>query len=201
MDPEPLNSVEKSHQHKAAVGVLTYAQQHLEFQLKEPWYGTAYSIEKITASTIQGWVLSAPNKNVHLSAPNKNVHLPAPNKFISTDLSLKVAPEKVKFPVLLSRSSYSALWYKPDTLFSTPKAYVKIHFNCPYAGNSPEAEILTHIFTHILMDYLNDNAYYAQVVGLYYSISHTDAGFQVNLLGYNHKLRILLETIVEEIAT
>jgi hypothetical protein len=25
--------------------------------------------------------------------------------------------------------------------------------------------------------------------------------FQVNLLGYNHKLRILLETIVEEIAT
>ncbi|CAK8543240.1 unnamed protein product [Lathyrus sativus] len=158
----------------------------------EPWYGTAYSIEKITPSTIQGWVLSA---------PNENVHLPAPNKFIPTDLSLKIASEKVKFPVLLSRSSYSALWYKPDTLFSTPKAYVKINFNCPYAGNSPEAEILTHIFTQLLMDYLNDNAYYAQVAGLYYSISHTDGGFQVNLVGYNHKLRILLETIVEEIAT
>ncbi|CAJ2671458.1 unnamed protein product [Trifolium pratense] len=158
----------------------------------EPWYGTAYSIEKITPSAIQGWVFSA---------PEENIHLPAPNKFIPTDLSLKIVPEKVKFPVLLSRSSYSALWYKPDTLFSTPKAYVKINFNCPYAGNSPEAEILTHIFTQLLMDYLNDYAYYAQVAGLYYSISHTDAGFQVNLLGYNHKLRILLETIVEEIAT
>ncbi|GAU30048.1 hypothetical protein TSUD_332170 [Trifolium subterraneum] len=158
----------------------------------EPWYGTAYSIEKITASAIEGWVLSA---------PDENIHLPAPNKFIPTDLSLKIVPEKVKFPVLLSRSSYSALWYKPDTLFSTPKAYVKINFNCPYAGNSPETEILTHIFTQLLMDYLNDYAYYAQVAGLYYSISHTDAGFQVNLLGYNHKLRILLETIVEEIAT
>lgn len=158
----------------------------------EPWYGTAYSIEKITASTIEGWVLSA---------PDENMHLPAPNKFIPTDLSIKVVPEKVKFPVLLSRSSYSALWYKPDTLFSTPKAYVKINFNCPHAGNSPEAEILTHIFTQLLMDYLNDNAYYAQVAGLHYSISHTDAGFQVNLLGYNHKLRVLLETIFEEIAT
>ncbi|XP_073221910.1 insulin-degrading enzyme-like 1, peroxisomal isoform X3 [Cicer arietinum] len=126
----------------------------------EPWYGTAYSIEKITASAIQ-----------------------------------------VKFPVLLSRSSYSALWYKPDTLFSTPKAYVKIDFNCPYAGNSPEAEILTHIFTQLLMDYLNDYAYYAQVAGLHYSINHTDTGFQVTLSGYNHKLRILLETIVEMIAT
>ncbi|XP_004493495.1 insulin-degrading enzyme-like 1, peroxisomal isoform X1 [Cicer arietinum] len=159
----------------------------------EPWYGTAYSIEKITASAIQGWVLSA---------PDENMHLPVPNKFIPTDLSLKIVSEKqVKFPVLLSRSSYSALWYKPDTLFSTPKAYVKIDFNCPYAGNSPEAEILTHIFTQLLMDYLNDYAYYAQVAGLHYSINHTDTGFQVTLSGYNHKLRILLETIVEMIAT
>ncbi|OIW21916.1 hypothetical protein TanjilG_14752 [Lupinus angustifolius] len=113
----------------------------------EPWYGTAYSIEKVTDSVIQGWVLSA---------PDENLHLPAPNIFIPTDLSLKTVQEKVKFPVLLSRSSYSALWYKPDTLFSIPKAYVKIDFHCPYAGNSPETEVLTHIFTELLMDYLNE---------------------------------------------
>ncbi|CAJ1911887.1 unnamed protein product [Sphenostylis stenocarpa] len=136
----------------------------------EPWYGTAYSLEKITGSMIQGWMASA---------PDENMHLPAPNKFIPTDLSLKTVQEKEKFPVLLSRSTYSALWYKPDTLFSTPKAYVKIDFNCPYAGSSPEAD----------------------VAGLYYSINDTDGGFQVTLLGYNHKLRILLETIVEQIAT
>jgi len=64
--------------------------------------------------------------------------------------------KQVKFPVLLSRSTHSALWYKPDTLFSTPKAYVKIDFNCPYAGSSPESELLVHIFTQLLMDYLND---------------------------------------------
>ncbi|XP_061340328.1 insulin-degrading enzyme-like 1, peroxisomal [Gastrolobium bilobum] len=158
----------------------------------EPWYGTAYSVEKITGSAIQGWVLSA---------RDENMHLPAPNIFIPTDLSLKIVQEKVKFPVLLSWSSYSALWYKPDTLFSIPKAYVKIDFHCPYAGNSPEAEVLTHIFTQLLMDYLNEYAYYAQVAGLYYSINHTDDGFQVTLLGYNHKLRILLETLVQKIAT
>lgn len=158
----------------------------------EPWYGTAYSIEKITGSAIRGWVLSA---------PDENMHLPVPNEFIPTDLSLKLVQEKVKFPVLLRRSTYSALWYKPDTLFSTPKAFVKIDFNCPYAGNSPEAEVLAHIFTQLLMDYLNEYAYYAQVAGLYYNINHTDGGFQVTLLGYNHKLRILLETIVAKIVT
>ncbi|KAK8473442.1 hypothetical protein PHAVU_001G133200 [Phaseolus vulgaris] len=157
----------------------------------EPWYGTAYSLEKITGSAIQGWMASS---------ADENMHLPAPNKFIPTDLSLKTVQETVKFPVLLSRSTYSALWYKPDTLFATPKAYVKIDFNCPYAGSSPEAQILVNIFTQLLMDYLNDYAYYAQVAGLYYGINRTDGGFEVTLFGYNHKLRILLETIVEKIA-
>lgn len=41
-------------------------------------------------------------------------------------------------------------------MFYTPKAYVKIDFNCPQAGNSPEADVLTDIFTRLLMDYLNE---------------------------------------------
>ncbi|KAF5474140.1 hypothetical protein F2P56_006066 [Juglans regia] len=156
----------------------------------EPWYETPYSVEKITCSMIQEWVLGA---------PNENLHLPAPNVFIPTDLSLKNAQE-VKFPVLLRKSSRSRLWYKPDTRFSTPKAYVKMDFNCPHAGNSPEAEVLTDIFTRLIMDYLNEYAYDAQVAGLYYGINHIDCGFQVTLVGYNHKLRALLETVLEKIA-
>lgn len=56
----------------------------------------------------------------------------------------------------MRKSPYSRLWYKPDSTFYSPKAYVKIDFNCPFAGNSPEAEILTDIFTRLLMDYLNE---------------------------------------------
>ncbi|XP_052172823.1 insulin-degrading enzyme-like 1, peroxisomal [Diospyros lotus] len=157
----------------------------------EPWYGTAYSVEKIAGSMIQQWMESA---------PGEHLHLPAPNVFIPTDLSLKNFPEKAKLPLLLRKSPYSRLWYKPDTMFSTPKAYVKIDFNCPYVGNSPEAEVLTDIFTRLLMDYLNEYAYYAQVAGLYYSINLVDNGFQVTVVGYNHKLRILLETVIEKIS-
>ncbi|XP_034693359.1 insulin-degrading enzyme-like 1, peroxisomal isoform X1 [Vitis riparia] len=157
----------------------------------EPWYGTAFSIEKITVSMIQQWMLAA---------PNEHLHLPDPNDFIPTDLSLKDVQEKAKFPVLLRKSSYSTLWYKPDTMFSTPKAYVKIDFNCPFASSSPEADVLTDIFTRLLMDYLNEDAYYAEVAGLYYCLSNTDSGFQVAMAGYNHKLGILLETVVEKIA-
>ncbi|GLT29358.1 hypothetical protein SLA2020_042300 [Shorea laevis] len=157
----------------------------------EPWYGTAYSIEKVTTSRIQEWMSLA---------PNENLHLPAPNIFIPADLSLKDPEEKIKYPVLLRKSSYSRVWYKPDTMFSSPKAYVKIDFNCPYASNSPEAQVLTSIFARLVMDYLNEFAYYAEVAGLYYVISNAESGFKVTLDGYNHKLRILLETVVDKIA-
>lgn len=160
--------------------------------LTEPWYGTAFSVEKITGSIIQEWMDRA---------PEAHLHLPSPNVFIPTDLSIKNVQEKATLPVMLRKSEYSRLWYKPDTTFSTPKAYVKLDFYCPFAGNSPEASVLTDISTRLLMDYLNEYAYDAQVAGLYYSISHTDNGFQVTLRGYSHKLKILLDTVIEKITT
>ncbi|XP_027173637.1 insulin-degrading enzyme-like 1, peroxisomal [Coffea eugenioides] len=157
----------------------------------EPWYGTAFSVEKLTSSMIQQWMEKAPNE--HLC-------LPSPNLFIPTDLSLKEVSDKAEFPVLLWKSPYSRLWYKHDTVFLTPKAYVKIDFSCPCSGNSPESIVLADIFTRLLMDYLNEYAYDAQVAGLYYAVSNTDNGFQVTVVGYNHKLRVLLETVVGKIA-
>ncbi|XP_041998560.1 insulin-degrading enzyme-like 1, peroxisomal [Salvia splendens] len=158
---------------------------------KEPWYGTAYSVERLTGSKIEQWADKA---------PGEGLHLPVENVFIPTDLSLKTGSEQMKLPVLLRKTPYSRLWYKPDTAFSTPKAYVKIDFNCPLSGSSPESEVLTEIFTRLLMDYLNEYAYDAQVAGLYYSVSNTESGFQVTVVGYNHKLTILLETVIQRIA-
>ncbi|KAI3984394.1 hypothetical protein MKX01_011348 [Papaver californicum] len=156
----------------------------------EPWYGTGYSLENINSSAIQQWISAA---------PDQSLHLPTPNVFIPTDLSIKDLTEKVKFPVLLRKSSYSRLWFKPDSMFFTPKAYVKIDFNCPCTSHTPEAVVLTDVFTRLLMDYLNEYAYDAQVAGLYYGINSTDTGFQVIVTGYNHKMRILVDKIIEQI--
>lgn len=64
--------------------------------------------------------------------------------------------EQETVPVLLRNSPFSRLWYKPDTNFSKPKAYFKMDFNCPLAVSSPDAAVLTDIFTRLLMDYLNE---------------------------------------------
>lgn len=64
--------------------------------------------------------------------------------------------KQVKVPYMLRKSSFSRLWYKPDTMFFTPKAYIRIDFNCPHSNYSPEATVLTDVFTRLLMDYLNE---------------------------------------------
>ncbi|XP_059309265.1 insulin-degrading enzyme-like 1, peroxisomal isoform X2 [Lycium ferocissimum] len=135
----------------------------------EPWYGTAYSLEKITSSAIEQWVEKA---------PDGNLHLPVPNMFIPTDLSIKTVSNKMNFPVLLRKSPYSRLWYKPDTLFSMPKGHCIIDFTCPQSRSSPEAAVLTSIFVWLLKDYLNEYAYNAELAGLNYWISAHCSGFE-----------------------
>ncbi|XP_049354537.1 insulin-degrading enzyme-like 1, peroxisomal [Solanum verrucosum] len=156
----------------------------------EPWYETAYSLEKITSSVIEQWMEKA---------PDGNLHLPVPNMFIPTDLSIKTVSNKMNFPVLLRKSPYSRLWYKPDTLFSMPKGYCIIDFICPQSRSSPESAVLTCIFVRLLKDYLNDYAYDAEIAGLGYWISGHCSGFEVTVSGYNHKMRILLEKVIDRI--
>ncbi|GJN32785.1 hypothetical protein PR202_gb21313 [Eleusine coracana subsp. coracana] len=70
----------------------------------------------------------------------------------------------------------------------------------PENVSSPESAVLTDLFTRLLMDYLNDYAYDAEVAGLYYSVKPNDTGFQVTMVGYNDKMRTLLETVIGKIA-
>ncbi|KAG7561204.1 Metalloenzyme LuxS/M16 peptidase-like [Arabidopsis thaliana x Arabidopsis arenosa] len=164
----------------------------------EPWYNTAYSLEKISKFTIQFKLMQ--------SAPDVNLFLPTPNVFIPTDFSLKHFTDKNQvleqdiFPVLLRKTSFSRLWYKPDTKFFKPKAYVKMDFNCPLAVSSPDTVVLSNLFVWLLVDYLNEYAYYAQAAGLHYGLSLSDNGFELSLVGFNHKLRILLEAVIQKIA-
>ncbi|KAG8080044.1 hypothetical protein GUJ93_ZPchr0007g4342 [Zizania palustris] len=159
--------------------------------LTEPWYGTSYFVEAAPPSIIQKWV----NK-----APMEDLHMPKPNIFIPSDLSLKNVEEKAAFPFMLRKTLFSRVWYKPDTMFFTPKAYIKMDFQCPLSHSSPESTVLTDIFTRLLMDYLNEYAYDAQVAGIYYTVRPNDTGFQITMVGYNDKMSTLLETVIGKIA-
>ncbi|KAJ4904867.1 Insulinase (Peptidase family M16) family protein [Raphanus sativus] len=154
-------------------------------------------IKHLQESGVSQWIF---DEEWVQSAPDVKLHLPVPNVFIPTDFSLKDVKDKDLFPVLLRKTSFSRLWYKPDTKFFKPKAYVKIYFNCPFANTSPDAVVLSNIFVWLLVDCLNEYGYYARAAGLNYGLSLSGNGFELYLAGFNHKLRILLEAIMQKIA-
>lgn len=156
----------------------------------EPWYGTPFCVEKLSESLL---------KQCRTASTDTRLYLPSPNLFLPTDLSIKVPKESAGHPYLLQKSSLSRLWYKPDFTFQTPKACIRIHFNSPESNCSPEAKILTHIFLKLLVDYLNEYAYYAEVAGLDYNLHQTKSGFEVSVSGFNDKIPILVEKIIEKV--
>ncbi|KAH7372611.1 hypothetical protein KP509_17G012900 [Ceratopteris richardii] len=156
----------------------------------EPWYTTSFSMEKISMNTIEQWK----------SCPiDSRLHLPSANPFLATDLSLKSNNQKMDLPGLLHKSSMSTLWFKSDHLFKTPKACIEIDFHSPESNSTPEATVLTAAFVELVVDYLNEIAYFAEVAGLSYRITSTSHGFQVSMSGYNHKIASLLDKILEKV--
>ncbi|KAG0591845.1 hypothetical protein KC19_1G206700 [Ceratodon purpureus] len=156
----------------------------------EPWYGTPYSKDYIDKEVVKEW---------ETAAINPRLYFPSPNVFIASDFSIRDLDPEVKHPILARNTAMSRLWYKPDTTFRTPKAHIYLHFSCPESNYSAEANLLTDIFAKLLKDQLNEYAYYASIAGLGYSISRTADGFEVVVAGYNQKLPVLVEKIMEKI--
>jgi insulysin len=156
----------------------------------EPWYGTEYVLESLSeafAGALKG------------CGRNEKLRLPTPNRFIPTDFSLISKDESFDTPQLIHESKMSKLWYKPDTLFNTPKGQVYLSLISPESYTSPEAAVCTNLLTKMLIDSMNEVVYYAEVAGLFYSISSTTVGLQLAFSGYSHKLLTLAEDVVKRL--
>ncbi|CAB66103.1 putative protein [Arabidopsis thaliana] len=89
-------------------------------------------------------------------------------------------------------------WY--NTAEKIIKFTIQMDFNCPLAVSSPATVVLSNSSVWLLVDYLNEYAYYAQAARLHYGLSLSDNGFELSLTGFNHKLRILLEAVIQKMA-
>ncbi|XP_056460504.1 nardilysin-like [Gadus chalcogrammus] len=161
--------------------------------LRERWFTTSYSIEDIPEEWAGRW-----KKELAL---NSDLHLPEENKFIATDFELRSldCPDS-EFPVKISSSDRGCLWYKKDNKFKIPKAYVRFHLVSPVIQKSPKSLVLFDLFVNILAHNLAEPAYQAQVAQLEYKLVAAEHGLLLRLKGFNHKLPLLLELLVDHLA-
>uniref|UniRef100_A0A5F9D8A2 Nardilysin n=1 Tax=Oryctolagus cuniculus TaxID=9986 RepID=A0A5F9D8A2_RABIT len=161
--------------------------------LKEKWFGTQYSIEDVENSWNELW-----KSNFEL---NPELHLPAENKYIATDFTLKAfdCPE-TEYPVKIVNTPQGCLWYKKDNKFKIPKAYIRFHLISPLIQKSAANVVLFDIFVNILTHNLAEPAYEADVAQLEYKLVAGEHGLIIRVKGFNHKLPLLFQLIIDYLA-
>ena len=88
--------------------------------LTEMWYGTQYSISKLSQDLIQGW------KDAGL---HDKFYLPDVNEFIPINFDLVTRDsEPSSVPIILRDSKMTRLWYRQDDQFKLPKACINVQF-------------------------------------------------------------------------
>ncbi|KAG0170307.1 Insulinase (Peptidase M16) [Apophysomyces sp. BC1034] len=162
-----------------------------EFTKREPWYDTHYEVSDFSDNLKQAL------QNVGL---NDALSLPASNEFIPTNFETYKTgvKELAKRPELIESSAQLRLWHKKDDTFWVPRANVWILFRSPLAYATPANCVKTRLYTDLLKDSLNEYAYDAEVAGLCYNIENQLEGMLLAIGGYNDKLSVLLEKVVQK---
>ncbi|CAG2175157.1 unnamed protein product, partial [Oppiella nova] len=156
----------------------------------ENWFGTKYAVNEVPPK----WLAFKSYSSTRFQFPN-------PNPYIATDFEIKKVSGcdgKPLHPTKVLDKKRVKLWYKSDNKFKLPKAVLKLHLISPYFGDSVESAIMIDLFVEILMQNLSEEVYDASLAGLYWSLSQTTAGLVITVSGFNHKLNLLLECILNK---
>lgn len=159
----------------------------------EHYYGTQYQVERFSDEFLETL------ENLPL---NSKLSLPKVNEFIPDNFSVekKQVATPQKYPYLIRDSKQLRVWYKKDDTFWTPKADIRLCFNAPMCHASPKNAVSTSLFFSIFEDSLSSFAYDAEVAGLGYAVSPSKHGFTVRSQGYNSKLGLLLNHILDRLS-
>lgn len=165
---------------------------------KETWYGTDYDVLSVDEEFLNKC------RNAGL---NENLKLPEPNEFIPTDFSLyplepvgdsvKIGADGKSFPEIIENNRMCRIWYKQDDEFLLPKCCICLQMTSPYVYTEPMNVNLNHMYVSLLHDSLTEYVYNAALAGLNYSIDNSKYGITLSLHGYNQKVHVLLEKLVE----
>ncbi|XP_063057028.1 nardilysin b isoform X2 [Engraulis encrasicolus] len=173
--------------------ILLSPEHDNQWDCKEKWFGAQYRVEDIPQKWRSRWAGDF--------EANSDLHLPFENKFIATDFALKTSDcSDTVFPVRVLDTKRGSLWFKKDNKFKIPKAYVRLYLLTPIIQQSPANLVLFDIFVNILAHNLAEPAYDADVAQLEYKLVAGEHGLIIRVKGFNHKLPLLLQLIVDYLA-
>ena len=82
-----------------------------------------------------------------------------------------------------------------------PKAVLKFELRNPLVYLDPVNVNMANLYVELLKDSLTEYSYMAELAGLKYALNATNYGLSVSVSGFSDKMDVLLETVVERMAS
>lgn len=157
------------------------------WNLREPWYGSEYTIEPFKETLLEKTTKLV--YNATLSLPKENPYIP--ESFIVKNIS----DNKMDKPLLAYNTSFVRYWYKQDDTFSTPKTSIHALFKIPGYSSSPYQIAQASVYLNMLNSHISETVYYATVVGYQVELSPKNFGIYLSIYGFSDKILLLFENI------
>ncbi|KAL1138822.1 hypothetical protein AAG570_008884 [Ranatra chinensis] len=163
------------------------SKEHVLDQI-EPWFKTRYTTKEISQELLS---------KLEEVLPFKDFFLPEPNLFIPSDFSLlPFANPTAKYPEIIKSTDLVEIFYKQDTKFKLPFAYICCNIITDLPHQSVTNCVLQDLFIVIIKQLLVEEVYPASMAQLDYNLSASEKGLMIVVNGFNEKLNLLLEKIL-----
>lgn len=161
----------------------------LETNTQAAWYHTPYQIKPISREKLNRW------SQVKIRA---ELTLPKRNPFIISDSFARDEKSQTHVPVIVSQEQGYRIWHRKDDEFNVPKGHLYLSLDSSQAASSPRNAALTRLYVEMLLDYLIEYTYQAEVAGLSYNIYPHQGGITLHLTGFTGKQEVLLALLIEK---
>ncbi|MCG9696298.1 insulinase family protein [Shewanella sp. Isolate11] len=161
----------------------------LDTEKQAAWYHSPYQVKEIDESRLTKWV----NPSIR-----EELTLPEANPFIIEDSIARNDKSKHPVPTVVSQESGYRIWHRKDDEFNVPKGHMYLSLDSQQAALTPRHAALTRLYVEMLLDYLIECTYPAEVAGLSYNIYPHQGGITLHLTGFTGKQEALLSLLINK---
>ncbi|RLV60349.1 insulinase family protein [Parashewanella curva] len=161
----------------------------IQAQICSKWYKAEYRIDEVGQ-----WLIQKCN-NPHIRS---ELTLPEPNPFIIEKARPRLTDYPLTIPSILKDGKGFRLWYQKDQKFNVPKGHIYLAIDSLHACDTQTHAAYTRLYIEMVLDYLAEYTYDAEVAGIHYHIYPHQAGLTLHISGFTIKQLDLLKLIIEK---
>jgi len=175
--------------------IRTLIAPEVETNTTDTWYDTKMMLRPAVIKDF-----TASKEPILKAEYRAQLFLPQANPFIPQSFELTQTSAQ-DIPTTLIDEAGLRLWYYPEQEFRLPKAKVFINLHNQDVAESAKDRIIAQLFSHSVNELISSYTYPAYVAGLNYQLHASGRGLELSMSGYHDKLHVLLEKIVNTMAS